>query len=64
MNILLKTFRRSKKKNLKLKENEIKIKKLKKQTKDIKNKISTKERIYKHNFNKYNEMIFETNLLK
>ena len=53
-----------KKKNLKLSDNEQKIKMLKKQSKTLKNKIATKERIYQFNFNKYNEMIFETNLLK
>ena len=52
------------KKNIKLNENELKIKKIRRELKDIKNKISTKEKIYKYNFNKYNEMIFETNLLK
>ena len=61
---IIDNFSKIKKKNIKLKENELKIKKLKRETKDIKNNISTKEKIYKNNFNKYNEMIFETNLLK
>ena len=61
---LLNNYDKIKSKNMKLLDNKNKLKKMKKQSSLLKQKISTKEKIYKLNFNRYNEMIFETNLLK
>ena len=61
---MLSNYDKIKKKNMKLLENKNKLKKLKIESKTLKQKISTKEKMYKLNFNRYNEMIFETNLLK
>ena len=61
---MVNNFDKIKKKNMKLLENKTKLKKLKKELKTLKTQIATKEKEYKLNFNRYNEMIFETNLLK
>jgi len=61
---MVNNFDKIKKKNMKLLENKNKLVKLKKELKTLKTQISTKEKTYKLNFNRYNEMIFETNLLK
>lgn len=61
---IIENYSKIKKKNKRLNDNEKKIKTLKKQNKDLKNNITTKERVYKHNYSKYNEMIYEINILK
>ena len=51
---MLSNYDKIKKKNMKLLENKNKLKKLKIESKTLKQKISTKEKMYKLNFNRYN----------
>ena len=61
---MLSNYDKIKKKNMKLLENKTKLLKIKKELKKLKENITTKDKLYKLNFNRYNEMIFETNLIK
>ena len=61
---MLSNYDKIKKKNMKLLENKNKVLKIKKELKKLTENITTKDKLYKLNFNRYNEMIYETNLLK